>query len=565
MSRCVRTARALLLGLFVVGAVSGCSLPLLESQGEGGPTVKDITARVNCELADLVKLSKSNIERIKRMPTDTSTSYGGLVEYIRANPESFNKYQTLLNHLTDDHFVASVTMILDVLNTQGLNPSLSFISPINNSTMFNSTLGIGGSLNGSQERNISLSYSIDLDRVINQCKRPAHAATGLTGDLGLADIVVDGLLGLDLSRKVNIYGNSGPSSLPMTYQLKDWYMTLDFIKASLSGFTGLQTFDFKGSASYSPSTTNPQSPGTLSLTGVADDLDMLGNPYYSTNSYFINLNGSTFQDASGLITFLLTGTMTQTTPIGAPTGITTQSTSTDLENLQKLGFGPKLTLAGTIDNSANKKKPPESPVKITSGSIASDTTTPALFLPPLTKQSPQSGLSIPVLLCQTAVLVPGEILQCPPPERIVTIQAAASGSAPGGQSSSKVATAPTASPTQFGSAINFTISYGVNGGPNWTLATFKGPGGGGGSSSGGSGSGGGGGGGGGGQLASISRTDTDTLTITFVAACKDGDNSANPSDYWDALSRCNQNSRANAGAVGYAANQNLLLLQHFGQ
>jgi hypothetical protein len=85
----------------------------------------------------------------------------------------------------------------------------------------------------------------------------------------------------------------------------------------------------------------------------------------------------------------------------------------------------------------------------------------------------------------------------------------------------------------FSSKIDFTLLWGVNGGPNWTLLNFKGPGGGssggggGGSGGGGGGSGGGGGGsggsgggsGGGGQLVNFNRSKQDTLISTFSATC----------------------------------------------
>lgn len=78
----------------------------------------------------------------------------------------------------------------------------------------------------------------------------------------------------------------------------------------------------------------------------------------------------------------------------------------------------------------------------------------------------------------------------------------------------------------FSAKIDFNLLWGVNGGPNWTLLSFKGPGGGGGgaggggsSSAGGSGSS-GGGGGAGGQLVNFNRSKTDTLIATFNATCK---------------------------------------------
>ena len=99
---------------------------------------------------------------------------------------------------------------------------------------------------------------------------------------------------------------------------------------------------------------------------------------------------------------------------------------------------------------------------------------------------------------------------------------------------------------QFSTQIDFTITAGISGGPNWVLSHFKGPNAGvgsgstggsggstgssgnsgstGGSSSGGSGSGGGGSGGAGGSggtssFANFNRQTKDTVIITFIPVC----------------------------------------------
>jgi hypothetical protein len=70
---------------------------------------------------------------------------------------------------------------------------------------------------------------------------------------------------------------------------------------------------------------------------------------------------------------------------------------------------------------------------------------------------------------------------------------------------------------------DFTITTGINGGPNWTLTKFKGPsaGGGAGAGGGGAGAGGAGAGGAGGSqgLLNASRRVQDTLVITFIPIC----------------------------------------------
>jgi uncharacterized membrane protein YgcG len=104
------------------------------------------------------------------------------------------------------------------------------------------------------------------------------------------------------------------------------------------------------------------------------------------------------------------------------------------------------------------------------------------------------------------------------------------------QQASSAALSQSATGTGFSAKLDFSLQWGVNGGPSWSLLTFKGPGGGsgggaggggggggGGSAGGGGGGGSGGGGGGGGQLLSYSRTKQDTIISTFSATCKTDD------------------------------------------
>ncbi len=149
--------------------IIGCSIPPLESQLEGGPRVQDIVEHINCELAPIVQISRTDLRLIDRMEPDLSTPIGRLVGRIQAD----HSFHRLLRRLIKDHFVASVLMTLDVLDSEGLNPSLNLIHPLYPGTplssMYNVTLAVGGSLTGSQERNISLGYSIDLEHIPNQC------------------------------------------------------------------------------------------------------------------------------------------------------------------------------------------------------------------------------------------------------------------------------------------------------------------------------------------------------------------------------------------------------------
>ena len=86
------------------------------------------------------------------------------------------------------------------------------------------------------------------------------------------------------------------------------------------------------------------------------------------------------------------------------------------------------------------------------------------------------------------------------------------GSAPASKASqqaSSASVAQSAGASSFSEKIDFSLTWGVNGGPSWNLLKFKGPGGGGGAN---------------GQLLNYSRQKQDTLISTFSATCKSDEN-----------------------------------------
>ena len=107
--------------------------------------------------------------------------------------------------------MASALLTLDTTDTEGLFPSATFIHPF--TTSFNRAFELGGQINGSQERNVTVGYSIDLANVGDGCFRrePMDPEGALDGNLRLGDIIADGLTGLDATNKVNIYGAGGPT------------------------------------------------------------------------------------------------------------------------------------------------------------------------------------------------------------------------------------------------------------------------------------------------------------------------------------------------------------------
>jgi hypothetical protein len=578
MSGWAKAASLPLMGTFFL--VLGCSVPSLKSSPERGPTVVDIVNHINCELARIVNRRNERIN-----------------QWIDASRSSNPPVDLKLDYLTTYHFVASVLVTLDALDSEALTPSVNFITPFNMMGSFNRTWSVGGNLSGSQERNIQFGYSIDLaelsdldenkqlkpvSSIDKYCRGPLGVAGkdsgALTGDLGLTDIVVDGLLGLDASKDVNLYGNSGPNPLTMSLDIpssdtkngtkaeklkkikleedalsdarrllhlpnekilskKDDEKMLKLIaehkfpeaKALLvpalttkygpegevlvlmregsllelqfgdknSGFEGL--LYFAGNISFNLSTVDQKAPGTVALTGKAVTKD-------GTNGYFLSLTGSTIQqNQNGDISFTLSGTMSKLEKLKGDPWST-------------LGFGPKLNLSGSIDSLYETKS-----LKLT-GTVSPDPSGPEI---PVTASVPAKPL-----LTAKASPVAGN----------------GGPSASGSSGSAKGSTAGAAgSSSLFGSLVSFIISYGANGGPNWTVATLKGP------SAGSSGS-----------LASLSRQDTDTLTITFVPACKtDPNRQPTPTDFWDSLPHCDAWAKASAAQSALA--NNALILAGRGQ
>ena len=201
--------------------------------------------------------------------------------------------------------------------------------------MFNSTFTVGASASGTQERNIGLSYSIDLEKVANQCLPIAGPVMGLAGDLGLADIVLDGINGLNVAKNVNIYGSSGPTIPTFTSDNGSWTLNGTAIipnpDADKPGQPKTITISLDspmtltGSITYSPSTNDPQAPGTASVTGTA--ISKAGD------KYLVYLTGSTLI-LGKTIQLSLSGTMTQITAS---------------KDALQLGFAPKLTLGGSLN------------------------------------------------------------------------------------------------------------------------------------------------------------------------------------------------------------------------
>jgi hypothetical protein len=480
---------------------SGCSnVPDLATTPAEGPTIYTIVNHINCELAFVVNASPYGpVNPANRRVFEYAEKSG--------DPNIWKKLQ-LLKHY---HFVASVLLTLDVSNNAGVAPSLTFIDPL--TAAFSRTFSVGGSVTGTQERNKSFSYSVDLANVERGCDlRKPPPTIGIAGELGLADIVIEGLNGLGASQNVNLYGSGGPVTPAFDASAS---ATLGLTCKAASGdcpSVPIPTLTLKGTVNFSPPS-DPQLPGTMSFTGEA-----LNGP---TAEYIVSLSGSTIDASEPKSTkpktkFLLSGTMTREVS----------------KEVSGLGFAPAITLVGFVE----RQKADLYNLTIATGQI-----------------SPSSEISAGSAKYTYSVAAPSKssLFDLRPRPSTDFVQFAVPLAATsGGAAASTTVTARAASPassntTQFSSLITFTLGLSANGGPNWTLSRFKGPGGGGSS----------------GQLLSAGRTTVDTLSLTFVAACQ---KSSAPitqiNTYWDTIPKCNGTQQAVASAVGYQNNQ---LIQAF--
>lgn len=240
--------------------------------------------------------------------------------------------------------------------------------------------------------------------------------------------------------------------------------------------------------------------------------------YQDTPIYIVSLTGSSLATSNQNISkFQLSGNMTKESTTATP---------------QDMGFSPNLSLAGTVDTSSSKHSHPagiSAQLSITSGLVT-----------PSSELTSQKKYTFAVTGPSKAPLKSVQPHAAPN----FTVQNFAAPGTATGTISGKTNAPASSNATQFSSLVSFTLSYGVNGGPNWTLSTFKGP----------------GGGGSAGQLFNASQTHTDTLTITFVAACQKDGNFKEYDTYWQTIPKCDGTQEAVASAIGY---QNNLLIQTF--
>lgn len=486
----------------------GCQghLPSLDTAPpHAAPKAQDIVNHIACEIG--VAMNYAALPGV-----DVS-----LKKRIEARVASDPRLPGWLGDLSQYHFVATAQISLEVTDTEGLTPSLQYL---NNAGSL--TIGLGGQLTGTQDRSLTLNYAIDLAD-LNPADTQSYCApfTGgsvkaIAGDLGLADIIADGLITLHATESSNVYGSSGPVPpvLPRPIHTDG---EVDLPRLDVTTVTPaihrapepLTIKVLQGTLQFAPQAPGSSTAGAVSLAGVVT----LRNSSGAESEYLINWTGTILPQAANSnqpVFFSLSGNLT---PLPVSTGKPQLSGATTAD----WGYSPTVTLTGSIDSDYVLSN------LHLSGTLTAAANSLYEKASTITVQINTPSAGGPFAKAATSTAVKG---------------GAASGGAAGG--------------TSFGSLVDFTLVYGLNGGPNWSFARFKGP------AAGGST-----------PLVAATRTKTDSLAITFVATCQhvDAFSKLPPriGNYWQSIGPCNPDNldaQQNGAAVGYQ-NNSLMILRNF--
>jgi hypothetical protein len=571
------------------------------TEGSGPPRVTDITNQVECELSQIV-YSTSDPDRNARSPYNPYFSLrdqkiSSLDNLTQGDSRDINilkgtsygpqEMATLVKYLTRYHFVASVNLTLDVTDTEGLNPSLSFITPFNQMALKGNsfTMGLGGQFSGTQDRKMTIAYPIDLASL----KRPQEYCagqhvlpdlqalgidSGLRGNLGLADIVADGMVSLDTTASYSYYGSGGNGAVtPTVFQSLDIKSDPTYKPGYHYKKIGLQEFD--GYIAFGPPSQTGSPLRSVTLNGI----------WYFADNQQCNgiLTGSTLIDRAIPpqyrpllpVEFFATGPMSW-----LPSSDTDMTSSVTKDTVNLCDGKTNAIVKGQVDRDYFTGRLPDGTwapksksmtlsfytnglkglPTTASAAVVTDELVYAMQLAPSVPAAPAASnnsgtqLSAPQLV-QNEISTLDQLQNAPIPassvQQVQSLKLPAAPTSPqtqgsGAGSTSTGATngppgtssssAPAGTGTSFGSTVDFTVVYGLNGGPTWSLTHFKGP-------------------AGSAALLSVGRQAVDTLNITFVPACQNAEDvPAEVSSYWDSIAPCNASSFANAAAIGQGYN-----------
>ena len=126
-----------------------------------------------------------------------------------------------LPKLKAENYVAFAQLTVDVTNFQGTAPQLNYINPYL-VAMTNFTATLGGQYAGTQHRNMSQSFTVDLGKPLPDAEticggkdKDRPEGPQLNGDLGLEAVIRDGLAEAD-DQDFKIFPLLSPSKTPIT-------------------------------------------------------------------------------------------------------------------------------------------------------------------------------------------------------------------------------------------------------------------------------------------------------------------------------------------------------------
>ena len=507
-----------MMGVIVVTGGCQSHLPMLDNEKHPNQTIvrprtTDVIDRVQCDLARIVNYPASADARLTQ------------------RVESNARLKALLPFLADDHFVASAQISLEVTDMEGLAPSLSFMN-----AAATHVVGLGGQWSNTQDRSITINYSIDLaslkkDDYETRFCRNKSGSSGLTGNLGLADIVADGMLALDESNDYNIYGNSGPNPLSVTQEFTGSSVT-GTIKIVTTGSppaqgsrdaargpvqesgraqSEIRIASLVGNILVAPQGVGTPAQGTVAVAGV---VTLVGRDN-SQSVCLVNWTGSILPiSGEDRLLFSLSG------------GLLPEPGKDGLNLAVKWGLAATVTVAGEVARDLTGLKL-AGVLQPAAGSEYEAKTLVTVTLSESTQGTPLGG------------------------HHVVAMTSGGPGTtaASGGPSGAKSApTGSSAGGTSFGSLVDFVLVYGANGSPSYTFQNVKGL------------------TGASAPLFNLMRTKTDTLAITFVASCRDFREikELTPMSFWDSIGPCDELgfSQSQSQGAGFQ-NNSLMILRNF--
>jgi hypothetical protein len=579
MSLQVVARRRALVGLLSIISFGGCqtNLPALDNypgsappappraprgagqKPEDTPKATDVVIHIQCELAKILNTVSSS-------PDVQMDAKSGAKAMKDMSPEFVRRLQTS-STLTDAsklllnaHFVASVQLTLEVTDVQGFTPSLTF----QNAIMGHHTGSVGGQLNGTQDRNISLNYAVDLAELAqlktNPCDGSSWESTqsGVQGDLGLADIVADGLIALSHSESTNLYSSTGPAPITSPITVSQYgTIELPYVPASPRPADNSLPPTPADSNWPVPSMSTPIRKSLARTRLTIDSLQ--GTMVLAPQSAYVQTQGSVY--FNGLVSIdgdnyiaSWTGSLLPTNSITAPLKFTYFTLSgalspdpavSHLEAIERRwGFNPTITLTGSIEKRQSDGQYLIDTLKLAGTVAPAATSDYARALTPIEVKLWDSGPKAKLTIETNAKNARLAAASVTPSSKPTTSTATASASSGG---------------TSFGSLVDFTLVWGLNGSPLFTwqhlvgFASAANP------------------------LLNVTHTSIDSMAITFVPSCRDksgGQEQADdakkttkslPGAFWDTLPYCDDLPSASqiGASIGYQNNQLMILRQPF--